>query len=280
MDYNDVLMHHYASSDFLCHHGILGQKWGIRRFQNKDGTLTAAGKKRYGTPEVYEAAQKATSLNNANNYIGKHLITRDGIRKNVTQVLIDRKDEDDHTEDCKILNKLVDKAGLLKHRNTWEFSSFEAAYADAYYDTARQLATTTHIKDKKRKQEVESKILDGYLEATDKYTPLGPDSSYYNHVGYVGLSGNLLRKVGYINDNFQYEPKTQELANLHKTLESAKSEMRGLRDTNSKERVLEVRKHYNDAYDAFSSGALKAIGYEDSDENRKKMRNILIDNDY
>lgn len=31
----------------LYHHGILGQKWGIRRFQNKDGSLTSAGKKRY-----------------------------------------------------------------------------------------------------------------------------------------------------------------------------------------------------------------------------------------
>lgn len=31
----------------LYHHGIKGQKWGIRRFQNPDGTLTAAGKERY-----------------------------------------------------------------------------------------------------------------------------------------------------------------------------------------------------------------------------------------
>lgn len=31
----------------LSHHGIKGQKWGFRRFQNKDGTLTPAGKKRY-----------------------------------------------------------------------------------------------------------------------------------------------------------------------------------------------------------------------------------------
>jgi len=32
----------------LYHHGIKGQKWGVRRFQNEDGTLTPEGKKRYG----------------------------------------------------------------------------------------------------------------------------------------------------------------------------------------------------------------------------------------
>lgn len=44
MDKNDsfgtVLM-----NNALEHHGILGMKWGVRRYQNKDGSLTAAGKK-------------------------------------------------------------------------------------------------------------------------------------------------------------------------------------------------------------------------------------------
>ena len=34
-------------SDELYHHGIKGQKWGHRRFQNEDGSLTAEGMRRY-----------------------------------------------------------------------------------------------------------------------------------------------------------------------------------------------------------------------------------------
>lgn len=34
--------------DYIVHHGTKDMKWGIRRFQNKDGTLTDAGKERYG----------------------------------------------------------------------------------------------------------------------------------------------------------------------------------------------------------------------------------------
>lgn len=34
-------------TDTLAHYGIKGQKWGIRRYQNENGTLTNAGKKRY-----------------------------------------------------------------------------------------------------------------------------------------------------------------------------------------------------------------------------------------
>lgn len=49
----------------LQHHGIKGQRWGVRRYQNKDGTLTPAGKKRYKAEMDKLKAEEAAIKNRA-----------------------------------------------------------------------------------------------------------------------------------------------------------------------------------------------------------------------
>jgi hypothetical protein len=41
------MSNYYITSNELYHFGILGMHWGVRRYQNKDGSLTEEGKKRY-----------------------------------------------------------------------------------------------------------------------------------------------------------------------------------------------------------------------------------------
>ena len=77
----------YMYKDSLAHHGILGQKWGVRRFQNPDGTLTPEGRARYGVKSTDSSVTKKVKTDLANmtedQFRGKYRISKAKYMKRV-----------------------------------------------------------------------------------------------------------------------------------------------------------------------------------------------------
>lgn len=92
-DKDDFYISKEDYQEYLAHHGILGQKWGIRRYQNKDGSLTPEGKARYGSN--FEKGVPKQMLKKAvsdyNKRTGSNVSLKDARAIRVGQFLYDRK---------------------------------------------------------------------------------------------------------------------------------------------------------------------------------------------
>ena len=58
-------------NDELVHHGIKGQHWGIRRFQNTDGSLKPDGEKRYGSDGNNDTQNSSRNSKSSNSHRGQ-----------------------------------------------------------------------------------------------------------------------------------------------------------------------------------------------------------------
>lgn len=70
-------------TDFLEHYGIKGQKWGVRRYQNPDGTLTEEGKKRQRIAEIKQTRKQEAR--------DRYLLSDDELRKKIGRLELEKK---------------------------------------------------------------------------------------------------------------------------------------------------------------------------------------------
>ena len=98
----------------LEHHGIKGMKWGVRRFQNPDGTLTAKGRERYGGDRARKYKEGESSI--ASKKLSKALRKGDKVKANkyMRQIqALNKMSEDDIIKEQLRLEKAGTIAGAL-----------------------------------------------------------------------------------------------------------------------------------------------------------------------
>lgn len=78
---------------YLAHYGVIGQKWGVRRYQNKDGTLTSLGKNHYSKDEIKSDNKTAMAKGRIATVAGRKMYYANKLNKRNQKKLNDATDE-------------------------------------------------------------------------------------------------------------------------------------------------------------------------------------------
>ena len=189
----------YVNTNELYHHGIKGQKWGIRRFQNPDGTLTQAGRKRYmnydGSYKKKKKKSKAKQYEKQLNKLEKEQSIRNTDYSNHYQ---------NFYINSRVLSKIdigSKKAAKLMQQN--EYASIQMKDLEKKYDIGSK-----QIADLINKISNDSDVIWGTSETFyDGKTTSGLyDGSYGTHFKVRSSSNKNREKIERNKDFYQHTP--------------------------------------------------------------------------
>lgn len=236
----------------LRHHGIKGQHWGIRRFQNADGTLTAAGKKRASkleakyeklTGKPIQSAAKSDgsskkkderSTEDIKSETARLTAINDNIRAKQTYASLTKTKEREISKGKemagKFIEKMVDKAGD-------SLSKAAGKAIDKYLDKALETPADKKAKEKKKASEdleYETSILEKQArqsnarETLAKNAKAAADRAYENSDEAVNKRREADETTHWVN--------MQKQSNAKRTIEANEKMIRDMREEEYRKR--------------------------------------------